>query len=631
MKDGFIKVAAATPDIKVCDCPYNSGNIIKMINQANEQKIKLLVFPELCVSGYTCLDLFLQETLIKSSLDSLFDIVNSTKNLDMIVIVGLPLSKNHNLYNCAAVILNGDILGIIPKTFIPNYGEFCEARYFAKAPNENTTINLKGKTYPFGNKLIFKCREITDFSLAIEICEDLWSPNSPSISHALAGASVIANLSASNEVIGKNEYRKMLVASSSAKLICAYVYSSAGNGESTTDLVFSGHNMIAENGNILKESTLFKNSIISTEIDLQRIHSERRKINSFKSNDNSNCLTIPFSLNIEQTTLSRKINKHPFVPNNKETRENRCETILSIQSMGLKKRIEHTRAKSIILGVSGGLDSTLALLVSVRALEKLERPNSDIIAVTMPCFGTTDRTYTNAIELAKALGTNLKEINIKNEVLSHFEDINHDPTCHDTTFENAQARIRTLILMDIANKYNGIVVGTGDLSELALGWATYNGDHMSMYSVNSSVPKTLIQTLVRHEMENTSNEKLRKTLGDILDTPISPELLPATDGQISQKTEDLVGPYELHDFFLYYAIRWGFEPQKVFRLAKYAFDKDYNEETIKKWLQVFYKRFFSQQFKRSCMPDGPKVGSITLSPRGDFRMPSDAAPTIWTE
>lgn len=631
MKDGFIKVAAATPDIKVCDCPYNSGNIIKMINQANEQKIKLLVFPELCVSGYTCLDLFLQETLIKSSLDSLFDIVNSTKNLDMIVIVGLPLSKNHNLYNCAAVISKGDILGIIPKTFIPNYGEFCEARYFAKAPNENTTINLKGKTYPFGNKLIFKCREITDFSLAIEICEDLWSPNSPSISHALAGASVIANLSASNEVIGKNEYRKMLVASSSAKLICAYIYSSAGNGESTTDLVFSGHNMIAENGNILKESTLFKNSIISTEIDLQRIHSERRKINSFESNYNSNYLTIPVSLNVEQTTLSRKINKHPFVPNNKETRENRCETILSIQSMGLKKRIEHTKAKSIILGVSGGLDSTLALLVSVRALEKLERPNSDIIAVTMPCFGTTDRTHTNAIELAKALGTNLKEINIKNEVLSHFKDINHDPTCHDTTFENAQARIRTLILMDIANKYNGIVVGTGDLSELALGWATYNGDHMSMYSVNSSVPKTLIQTLVRHEMENTSNEKLRKTLGDILDTPISPELLPATDGQISQKTEDLVGPYELHDFFLYYAIRWGFEPQKVFRLAKHAFNNDYNEEIIKKWLQVFYKRFFSQQFKRSCMPDGPKVGSITLSPRGDFRMPSDASSAIWAK
>lgn len=631
MKDGFIKVAAATPDIKVCDCPYNSGNIIKMINQANEQKIKLLVFPELCVSGYTCLDLFLQETLIKSSLDSLFDIVNSTKNLDMIVIVGLPLSKNHNLYNCAAVILNGDILGIIPKTFIPNYGEFCEARYFVKAPKDNSTISLKGKTYPFGNKLIFKCKEIQEFLLAVEVCEDLWSPNSPSISHALSGASIIANLSASNEVVGKSDYRKMLVSSSSAKLICGYVYSSAGNGESTTDLVFSGHNMIAENGSILKESTLFENSIISTEIDLQRIDFERRKINSFKSNDNSNYLTIPFSLNVEQTTLSRKINRHPFVPNNKETRENRCETILSIQSMGLKKRIEHTRAKSIILGVSGGLDSTLALLVSVRALEKLEQPNSDIIAVTMPCFGTTDRTYKNAVELAKALGTNLKEINIKNEVLSHFEDINHDPTCHDTTFENAQARIRTLILMDIANKYNGIVVGTGDLSELALGWATYNGDHMSMYSVNSSVPKTLIQTLVRHEMETTTNEKLRKTLGDILDTPISPELLPATDGQISQKTEDLVGPYELHDFFLYYAIRWGLETQKVLRLAKYAFDKDYNEETIKKWLQVFYKRFFSQQFKRSCMPDGPKVGSITLSPRGDFRMPSDAAPTIWTE
>ncbi len=629
MKDGFLKVAAATPDIEVCNCTYNTNNIINIIKKANEKNVKLLVFPELCISGYTCSDLFLQETLLKSSIDSLFNILNATKNINMIIIVGLPIVKNNNLYNCAALMLNGNILGIIPKTHIPNYSEFYEARHFVKAPQENTTIPLNGNDYPFGNKLIFKCNNMPLFSLAVEICEDLWSPDPPSISHALAGASVIANLSAGNEVIGKSEYRKMLVNSSSAKLICGYIYANAGNGESTTDLVFSGHNIISENGTVLCESNLFQNSLIVTELDLNRLDFERRRITSFTCSDNPHYLVIPFNLNIQETTISRNIEKHPFVPSNSSDRENRCETILTIQSMGLKKRIEHTNSNSIVIGISGGLDSTLALLVAVRTMKKLKRANSDILAVTMPCFGTTDRTYQNAVKLSNILGVTLKEINIENEVLTHFKDIGQDPDCHDITFENSQARIRTLILMNLANKYNGLVIGTGDLSELALGWATYNGDHMSMYSVNSSVPKTLIQSLVKHEANKTTNQKLNHILNDILKTPISPELLPSINGQISQKTEDLVGPYELHDFFLYYSIRWGFTREKILRLAKYAFKQDYNEDVIDKWLKVFYKRFFSQQFKRSCIPDGPKVGSVTLSPRGDFRMPSDASPFIW--
>ena len=631
MKDGFIKAAAATPDIKVCDCPYNCNSIIKIIKQAYSERIKILVFPELCISGYTCSDLFLQERLLKSSIKSLFDIVDSTKNLDMITIVGLPLTNNNKLYNCAAIILNGTILGIVPKSQIPNYSEFYEARHFSKAPSENTTIKLNGKIYPFGSKLIFHCETMPSLSLAVEICEDLWVPKPPSIDHALNGANIIANLSAGNEIIGKCEYRKMLVTSNSAKLICGYIYANAGNGESTTDLVFSGHNIIAENGTILAESNLFENSIISTEIDLGRLEFERRRITSFTPVRNPDYLVIPFSMKVEETTISRQVDKHPFVPNNLETRENRCETILSIQSMGLKKRLEHTNSQTAVIGISGGLDSTLALLVTIRAMDKLKRSHSDILAVTMPCFGTTNRTYKNAVELSNILGVNLMEIDIKNEVLTHFDDIKQDPDCHDITFENSQARIRTLILMDLANKYNGLVVGTGDLSELALGWATYNGDHMSMYAVNSSVPKTLIQSLVRHELQKSNNKKLKDILSDILDTPISPELLPSIDGQISQKTEDFVGPYELHDFFLYYAIRWGFEPQKVLRLAKYAFASDYSEEIISKWLKTFYKRFFSQQFKRSCIPDGPKVGSTTLSPRGDLRMPSDASPSIWLQ
>lgn len=629
MKDGFLKVAAATPDIEVCNCTYNTKNIINIIKEAHSKNVKLLVFPELCISGYTCSDLFLQETLLKSSINSLFDILSVTKNINMVIIVGLPIVKNNNLYNCAAVMLNGSILGIIPKTHIPNYSEFYEARHFVKAPQENTIISLNGNDYPFGNKLIFKCSDMPLFSLSVEICEDLWSPAPPSISHALAGASVIANLSAGNEVVGKSEYRKMLVNSSSAKLICGYIYANAGNGESTTDLVFSGHNIISENGTVLCESKLFENSLVITELDLNRLEFERRRITSFTCNDNPQYSVIPFNLNIQKTSISRNVDKHPFVPNNLTDRESRCETILNIQSMGLKKRIKHTNSNSVVIGISGGLDSTLALLVAVRTMKKLKRPNSDILAITMPCFGTTDKTYQNAVKLSNILGVTLKEINIENEVLTHFKDIGQDPNCHDVTFENSQARIRTLILMNIANKYNGLVIGTGDLSELALGWATYNGDHMSMYSVNSSVPKTLIKSLVKHEADKTTNQKLNYILNDVLETPISPELLPSINGQISQKTEDLVGPYELHDFFLYYSIRWGFTKEKVFRLAKYAFKQDYSDDVINKWLKVFYKRFFSQQFKRSCIPDGPKVGSVTLSPRGDFRMPSDASPFIW--
>ena len=629
MRHGFIKTAAATPDIRVADCSYNAGKAVKLMKKAAGLGAKILVLPELCLTGYTCSDLFLQRCLLDGAIDGLQTVTNASQGLSLLTIVGLPLTVEDKLYNCAAVVFDGQVLGVIPKTNLPNYNEFYEKRHFTPAPEENTVCRLFGKEVPFGAKLLFCCDSVPELKVAVEICEDIWSPIPPSSYHALAGATVIANLSASNEVIGKDAYRKELVSGQSGRLLCGYVYASAGEGESTTDLVFSGHNLIAENGVILAESKLFQNSMTVTELDVQRLSGERRRISSYPAQQADGYERISFSLPLEETVLTRKIDPRPFIPSEQADLKNRCETILSIQSLGLKKRLAHSYAKTAVVGISGGLDSTLALCVTARAMDLLNRPRTDIIAITMPCFGTTQRTKSNAEILAQRLGVTLERVDITKQVLQHFEDIGHSKDEADVTFENAQARTRTLVLMDWANQTGGLVIGTGDLSELALGWATYNGDHMSMYGVNASIPKTLIRHLVSYEADKLNDPQLKEVLMDILDTPVSPELLPAKDGEISQKTEDLVGPYELHDFYLYYAIRWGFSPAKVYRLAKLAFDKAYDDETILKWLKIFYRRFFAQQFKRSCLPDGPKVGSVTLSPRGDWRMPSDACADLW--
>lgn len=613
MKDGFIKVAAATPKIRVADVQFNGGNIIKDIKKAAEQGVKLIVFPELSVTGYTCGDLFGQRLLIKTAHEQLDRIKEETKALEIISVVGLPLVKNGKLINAAAVLYKGQLLGTVGKKNLPNYNEFYEKRNFEDCFDEEPVV--------------FRCKDMPEFSFGIEICEDLWIPESPSAKLALGGAEIILNLSASNEMIGKAEYRRNLVTGQSGRLICGYVYSSAGDGESTTDLVFSGHNLIAENGALLKETKLFENEMIISEIDVFGLASERQKNTSFpKYNE---VKVVEFEMNTADTELTRFYSPTPFVPSDKKHRAERCESILTMQSEGLKKRVEHTNAKSLVIGISGGLDSTLALLVCVKTMDRLKRSRKDIIAVTMPCFGTTKRTKSNAVQLCEALGVTIKEINITDSVLQHFKDIEHDIDNHNVVFENGQARTRTLVLMDIANQTNGLVVGTGDLSELALGWATYNGDHISMYGVNGGIPKTLIRYIVGFYGDNSEDEQLKKVLYDILDTPVSPELLPAENGEISQKTEDLVGPYELHDFFLYYAIRRSFSPSKIYRLAVRAMEGRYSDEEIKKWLNNFYRRFFSQQFKRSCLPDSPKVGSVTLSPRGDWRMPSDAVAAEW--
>lgn len=613
MKDGFIKVAAATPKIKVADVQSNSNNIINDIKKAAEQGVKLITFPELSITGYTCGDLFGQRLLIESAQKQLDRIREETKALEIISVVGLPLIKNGKLINAAAVLYKGEILGTVGKKNLPNYNEFYEKRNFEDCFDEEPVI--------------FRCRNMPEFSFGIELCEDLWIPEPPSAKLALGGAKIIVNLSASNEMIGKAEYRRSLVTGQSGRLICGYVYVSAGDGESTTDLVFSGHNLIAENGTLLKETKLFDNEMIISEIDVFGLASERQKNTSFpKYNE---VKVVEFEMNTADTELTRFYSPTPFVPSDKKNRAERCESILTMQSEGLKKRVEHTNAKSLVIGISGGLDSTLALLVCVKTMDRLKRPRKDIIAVTMPCFGTTKRTKSNAVQLCEALGVTVKEINITESVLQHFKDIEHDVDNHNVVFENGQARTRTLVLMDIANQTNGLVVGTGDLSELALGWATYNGDHMSMYGVNGGIPKTLIRYIVGFYGDSSEDETLKKVLYDILDTPVSPELLPAENGEISQKTEDLVGPYELHDFFLYYAIRRSFSPSKIYRLAVRAMEGRYSEEVIKKWLTNFYRRFFSQQFKRSCLPDSPKVGSVTLSPRGDWRMPSDAVAGEW--
>lgn len=630
MRQGFVKAAAVTPKIKVADTKYNAELILDMMKESTRQGAKIVVFPELCLTGYTCQDLFLQERLLQGAKDALMKLVKESASLDAIFFVGLPFEIFGKLYNVAAVFSHGEVLGLVPKSYLPNYNEFYEARHFVSGAELATEVVLPdGSCVPADRDLLFVCEQMPKLRIGVELCEDLWTPNPPSISHALAGASVLVNLSASNELTGKDSYRRELVSGQSARLLAAYIYASAGEGESTQDLVFSGHNIIAENGQILAESKRFGHGILYSEIDVERLCAQRRRMTTFVTEDQTHT-EILFSLKIEETKLTRLIDPAPFVPTDRQNREKRCDEILMIQAMGLKKRLEHTGANAVV-GISGGLDSTLALLVTVRAFDLCGRDHKGITAVTMPGFGTTDRTYDNAVKLIQSLGAEFVEVDICQSVNVHFSDIGQDPSVHDVTYENSQARERTQILMDIANKKNALVIGTGDLSELALGWATYNGDHMSMYAVNASVPKTLVRHLVRYYADTCEDKQLSDTLYDVLDTPVSPELLPPEDGKISQKTEDLVGPYELHDFFLYYMLRQGFSPAKIYRLAKIAFAGTYEAAFILKWLKTFCRRFFAQQFKRSCLPDGPKVGSVAVSPRGDLRMPSDACATLWME
>lgn len=631
MFNGFIKVAAATPNVKVANCSYNAQRIIEIIQKAHAEGVKVLVLPELSITAYTCSDLFFQDRLLSSALHALSKIKDATKGMDILTVAGIPIRHGGKIYNCAAVIHNGRILGFVPKTYIPNHNEFYERRHFAGAMPRNTVYSFEGKDYPFGTKIIFSNRSVPEVRLAVEICEDLWAPATKSTEHSLAGANLICNPSASDELIGKGAYRVDLVKSQSARSLCAYVFCDAGEGESSTDMVFAAHHIIAEGGNILAENKLFSYSMLISEVDISRLESERSRNTSFITNEAQDYTFVDFSFEPETTTLTRTFSKHPFIPSDGANRSYVCEDILSIQSAGLKKRVRHTNPKKIVLGISGGLDSSLALIVAGRTMKALGRPTSDILALTMPSFGTTGRTYENAVRLVKKIGATMEEVNIEDAVLEHFRQIGQSPDDTDITYENSQARIRTLILMDKANKEGGFVLGTGDLSELALGWATYGGDHLSMYNVNSSVPKTLIKHLIQYEADNAADDELSRVLNDILGTPISPELLPSSGEKISQKTEDLIGPYELHDFFLYYVVRCCFAPGKIYRLAKLSFGEDYSDDTILKWLKVFYKRFFSQQFKRSCMPDGPKVGSVCLSPRGDWRMPSDAVCDEWLE
>ena len=631
MKDGFIKVAAITPNVKVADVDYNCQEIVKRIQEAAEKDAKVMVFPELSITGYTCQDLFLQDALLEAAKCGLKSIKNYSRNIDGIIFVGLPLDFNGKLYNVAAAISRGKIQGIVPKIYLPNYSEFYEARHFMSGKDIQTTIVIDGEEIPFGTNQIFTCEDMPSLRIAVELCEDLWVPNPPSVNHCLEGANVIVNLSASDQIIGKARYRRNLVNSQSARLVCGYIYTSAGPSESTQDVVYSGHNIISENGKILSESKLFGEEMTVSEIDTKYLEAERRKMTTYQTSQNNENRYVytNFTLEIIETNLTRIIEPKPFVPSMIAERELRSNEILTIQAMGLKKRLEHIGCKTAVIGISGGLDSTLALLVTAKAFDYLGLDRKGIVAVTMPGFGTTDRTYDNAVRLIKEIGATFKEVSIVNAVEQHFNDIEQDPNNHDVTYENSQARERTQILMDIANKENGIVIGTGDLSELALGWATYNGDHMSMYAVNVSIPKTLVRYLVQYYADTCEKDVLSKTLYDVLDTPVSPELLPPTKGEISQKTEDLVGPYELHDFFIYHMLRLQQSPAKIYRLAKIAFTNQYSDEEILKWEKIFYKRFFAQHFKRSCLPDGPKVGSVAVSPRGDLRMPSDASAAMW--
>lgn len=629
MKQGFVKVAAVTPKLKVADTVYNGKIIREYMRETWEAGAKVVVFPELCVTGYSCGDLFLQEKLLKSAAEELMELAACSSAYDAIYFVGLPYVVNGKLYNVAAAISGGEVLGMVPKTWLPNYNEFYEMRHFTSGAELDTEIALpNGDVVSVSTDLIFVCKEMPKLTIGVELCEDLWAPNPPSIRHALAGANVIVNLSASDEITGKAHYRRELVDGQSARLVCGYIYASAGDGESTQDVVYSGHDIIAENGHLLAEKR-FSNGVCEAELDVERIEADRRRMTTFVTEDTH--MRISFSLRVAETQLTRYVDRAPFVPGNAAERDARCDEILMIQALGLKKRLEHTGSQTAVIGISGGLDSTLALLVTVKAFDLLGRDRRGIVAVTMPGFGTTDRTYDNAVKLIRCLGAEFVEVDIKNAVNVHFADIGQDASVHDVTYENGQARERTQILMDLANKRNGMVIGTGDLSELALGWATYNGDHMSMYAVNASVPKTLVRHLVRYYADTCGDTLLQNTLLDVLDTPVSPELLPPEDGKISQKTEDLVGPYELHDFFLYHMLRFGSAPAKIYRLAKIAFADVYDDAFILKWLKTFYRRFFAQQFKRSCLPDGPKVGTVAVSPRGDLRMPSDACATIWMQ
>ena len=630
-------MAAAIPQVKVADCIYNTQQIESMIAQAEGKGVEVIVFPELCITGYTCQDLFRQRALLEQTETAVMMLLDFTRKLDVITIVGLPVIVGDLLLNCAAVIQKGDLLALIPKTYLPNYSEFYEKRWFASSQDLHPTeIRFAGTriTVTREPQLIRTCDGAI---LGIEICEDVWAPAPPSNRLALAGADLIFNLSASDELIGKHAYLKSVLAQQSARTITGYIYSSSGFGESTQDVVYGGNALIYENGKLIASAERFsmKPQLIISQIDIERLRTERRTNSTYVNAQRGNVASIldAHSITPRDFVMLREIDPHPFIPKSKDMKAS-CDEVLNIQVSGLAKRILHTNSKNVVIGISGGLDSTLALLVCVKTFDKLGLSRKGIIGVTMPGFGTTDRTYHNAIALMESLGVTIKEINIAKSVMQHFEDIGHDPKVHDVTYENAQARERTQILMDLTNKIGGFVVGTGDLSELALGWATYNGDHMSMYGVNASVPKTLIQYLVRYVAEQMEGDdkKGAEVLLDVLDTPISPELTPADEkGNIKQKTEDLVGPYELHDFFLYYFLRFGFSPRKIFLLAQHAFEGKYDDETIKKWLTTFIRRFFSQQFKRSCLPDGPKVGSVSLSPRGDWRMPSDAMSTLWME
>ncbi len=632
MKDGFLTVAAATPRVRVADCAYNGSQILACIREAWEQGVRILCLPELCVSAYTCGDLFLQPTLLSGAETVLESLLAQTCEMDMLYVLGLPVRKNAKLYNCAAVAHKGRLLGLVPKQYLPNYSEFYELRWFSPGEPGVESFHFAGQDTLFGTGLLFPCENIPGLCAGIEICEDLWAANPPSNFLAPAGATVILNPSASDEMVGKDAYRRDLVCGQSGRLFCGYIYASCGAGESSTDLVFGAHNLIAENGALLQESR-FSCGLVKTQLDLDRLAHDRMRTTSFKMDGAPAFFRVPFTLSPMQTTLTRPVAAHPFVPENLSDRYARCEEIIRLSALGLCKRLEHTQAKTAVIGLSGGLDSTLALLITAEAMHMLSRPVTDIISVTMPCFGTTRRTRSNAVLLAEQIGTQLRTVDITESVRAHFRDIGQDEAKHDVTFENGQARERTQVLMDIANQTGGLVSGTGDLSELALGWATYNGDHMSMYGVNASIPKTLVRHLVRYaaDTHRSAEPELSAILDDILATPVSPELLPAVEGEISQKTEDLVGPYELHDFYLYYMIRWAFPPRKILRLAEYALGAQYDRDTMLKWLKTFYRRFFSQQFKRSCLPDGPKVGSVTLSPRGDWRMPSDASYALWQQ
>ena len=629
MKYGFLRAAAASPGLRVADVAYNTQEIIKSMREYAARNAQLLCLPEFCLTGYTCSDLFLQETLIRGAEQGLAEILAASCGLNLVTVVGLPVRRSGKLYNCAAVVCDGKLLGLVPKTHLPNYSEFYEKRHFLPGPAQASPMELAGQQTLFGTNLLFACRQMPEFVLGVEICEDLWAPIPPSCTHALAGATVIANLSASDETVGKASYRRDLVCGQSARLLCGYLYADAGHGESTTDMTFAAHDLIAENGTLLAEAGPFEDGRAVTELDLGRMVQERTRNTTFEPHTEG-YTTVSFDLEPVEVPLTRKVSPTPFVPRDDAARAERCELILRIQAEGLAKRIEHTHARCAVVGISGGLDSCLALLVAVRACHILGRDPRDIVAITMPCFGTSKRTRSNAEILCEALDVSFQEINITATVQSHFADIGQDPETYDVTFENCQARVRTLELMDYANKNGGFVIGTGDLSELALGWATYNGDHMSMYGVNAGVPKTLVRHIVRYVADTCGKETLSRVLLDILDTPVSPELLPAAaDGSFSQQTEKLVGPYELHDFYLYYVLRFGFGPKKIYHLALAAFAGRYEPEVLLAWLNNFYRRFFAQQFKRSCLPDGPKVGSVTLSPRADWRMPSDACNALW--